>query len=423
MIDGTRDDLHELRGDGWQRLLAAARRRLERTGGALDGSIGLTAPTDAERRVVIGVTGVYRAETVRRLTVELAAVDRAVQQAHGIGLAAALGRLAGPLRDRPGERRTEAARRDRLLAVLDSGRHRSQPWYAAWTSEIAGDGTLTRLIRRGGAGVADWAVRVLDLLPVADATDAGIGAAMPLPVLAELATGDTKALVPGSPTASLVLRALALWADQDPPHDALGARLLWERAGAVADDLASQVLVLNVRTARDDVVGGWLAEAADFGIPFRLTLHQLTTSLPTVASPVIHVCENPAVLRAAAAELEDRSAALICTEGLPSAACRRLLDTAVRSGARLRVRADFDWTGLRITSSLLAAADDALPWRMSTADYEAALRQGDSTPLTGTAAASPWDPPLGVSMAKSGRAVMEERLLRRLLADLADEPR
>ncbi|MCZ0999599.1 hypothetical protein O1M63_18170 [Streptomyces mirabilis] len=34
----------ELRGEGWSRLLAAARRRLERTGGVLDGDIGLARP-------------------------------------------------------------------------------------------------------------------------------------------------------------------------------------------------------------------------------------------------------------------------------------------------------------------------------------------------------------------------------------------
>ena len=45
---------------GWERLLVAARRSLERTGGRLDGRIGLADPTDAERRVVIGLTGRHR---------------------------------------------------------------------------------------------------------------------------------------------------------------------------------------------------------------------------------------------------------------------------------------------------------------------------------------------------------------------------
>jgi hypothetical protein len=69
-LEGTvAGDLTELRGEGWKRLLAAARRSLERTGGALDRSIGLSSPTDAERRMVIGITGSYRPQTVKRLAI------------------------------------------------------------------------------------------------------------------------------------------------------------------------------------------------------------------------------------------------------------------------------------------------------------------------------------------------------------------
>ncbi|MEV0185199.1 DUF2399 domain-containing protein [Streptomyces sp. NPDC050625] len=131
----------------------------------------------------------------------------------------------------------------------------------------------------------------------------------------------------------------------------------------------------------------------------------------------IHVCENPAVLRAAAAELEDRAAALVCTEGIPSAACHKLLADAVRAGARLNRRADFDWTGLRITATAVEC-HGARPWRMTAADYRGALDQGESTPLTGSPAPSPWDPELAHAMRVSGRSVMEERLLPTLLSDL-----
>jgi uncharacterized protein (TIGR02679 family) len=405
--------LEELRGEGWQRLLAAARRRLERTGGLLEGAVGLTGPSEAERRVVIGVTGQYRPESVKRLTVDLAALDAALREMHGRSLATVLARLHGPLRDRPGERQAEAEQRDRLRAALDAGRHAGESWYDTWTEAITGDGTLTRLLRRGDARLVPWAVAVLDRLPVPEHRPP-----LPLPVLAEWTTGDTKALVAGAPLASLVLRALALRAESDLPRDRVGQRLLWERFGAVADDLASQVLVLNLRASRDHVVAHWLDDAADFGIPFRLTLHQLTVYPPALAAREVFVCENPAVLRAAAAELGPDSAPLVCTEGVPSAACRRLLDAAVHAGARLRVRADFDWTGLRIVGAALAAGG-ASPWRMAVADYRTALTAGDSTPLVGAAAPSPWEPELAGLMAGEGRAVMEERLLPALLADLA----
>ena len=58
-------DLTDLRGAGCKRLLGAARRNLERTGGALDHSIGLNSPSEAERRLVIGITGSYRPQTGR----------------------------------------------------------------------------------------------------------------------------------------------------------------------------------------------------------------------------------------------------------------------------------------------------------------------------------------------------------------------
>jgi uncharacterized protein (TIGR02679 family) len=401
----------ELRGEQWTRLLAAARRRLERTGGVLDGEIGLTDPSEAERRTVIGITGRYRPETARRLAVPLRDLDGYLYDRYGTGLLQTLGRLHGPLRDRPAERADEDARREQALKSAHSSRLARKGWFATWLELIAGDGTLTRLVRRGDAPLLDAAVRVLERL-TGDPTGT-----LPLPVLAEWATGDTKALAPGTPLEQLVLRALAQRTGGDVPRERAGRRTLWESAGAIADDLASQVLVLNIGAEGDTVVCDWLRDAADFGIPFRLTLHQLATDPVVPAARTIFVCENPAVLRAAAGELKDTGAALVCTEGVPSAACHKLLGDAVRAGARLHWRADFDWAGLRITADAVAR-HGARPWRMTAADYTAALSKGESTPLAGPPAASPWDPELARAMNVSGSTVMEERLLPALLSDL-----
>jgi uncharacterized protein (TIGR02679 family) len=407
-----RDEYDELRGEGWTRLLAAARRRLERTGGVLDGDIGLARPTEAERRTVIGITGRYRPETAQRLAVPLRDLDGYLHDRYGTGLLTALGRLHGPLRDRPAERADEDARREQALKSACASQLAGQGWFTAWLERIAADGTLTRLVRRGHAPLLDAAIRVLERL------SSDLGGIVPLPVLAEWATGDTKALVSGTPLEQLVLRALAQRTGGDVPRDRAGRRALWENAGAIADDLASQVLVLNIGAEGDTVVCDWLRDAADFGIPFRLTLHQLATDPVVPAARTIFVCENPAVLRAAAGELEDTSAALVCTEGVPSAACHKLLGDAVRAGARLHWRADFDWAGLRITTDAVAR-HDARPWRMTAADYTAALGRGESTPLAGPSAASPWDPELARAMNASGSTVMEERLLPALLSDLS----
>ena len=412
--DTVTGDLTELRGEGWQRLLAAARRSLERTGGALDGSIGLNAPTDAERRVVIGITGSYRPQAVKRLTIELAALDAALRQRHGTGLNEALVMLGGPLRNRPAEREREQRQRADAIAAADASALADEAWFGSWWSALEDDGTITRLLRRGDDLLLEHAVGILERLHSRPP-----GNPIPLPVLAEQTTGDTKALVAGGSLATLVLRALAIRSGhQSAPRDRAGQRALWEMHGAIPDDLASQVLVLNVACRGAGLVSGWLNDASRFGVPFRLTLQQQAIGdvLPVPAD--IFVCENPAVLRVAASDLGADCPPLVCTEGMPSAACHKLLGSAVAQGARLHWRADFDWTGLRIVGAAITS-HGAKPWRMTAADYRHALETGESTPLTGSPAASPWDPELAALLAEHGRAVMEERLIAVLLTDLA----
>jgi hypothetical protein len=54
---------------------------------------------------------------------------------------------------------------------------------------------------------------------------------------------------------------------------------------------------------------------------------------------------------------------------------------------------------------------------MTGEDYMRAAGSGPT--LLGTPAESPWDPSLSDALSRVGRAVMEERLLDDLLADLA----
>ena len=44
------------------------RRSLERTGGALTGRISVADPDDAERKAIIGITGVHQSAGTKRLT-------------------------------------------------------------------------------------------------------------------------------------------------------------------------------------------------------------------------------------------------------------------------------------------------------------------------------------------------------------------
>jgi uncharacterized protein (TIGR02679 family) len=399
MVDPTRSsgDPTGLSADpGWRRLLAAARRSLERTGGRLDGSVSLTQPSDAERLIVIGITGVHRPPGVGRLTVRLADIDAHLCAVYGSDLAEAL----GPVRDRPGERQTEAAARDAALALGAAGRHAGDVWYTEWLQALRRDGTLTRAVR-AGLPFGD-VIAVMDALPARDE---------PMPAFAERVLGNTKALGDGF-VRGLVLRALAAWHRVDIPANAEEERTLWELAGVVPDDLASQVLVLGV-PATGGLLGDWLTAAAAAAVPFRVTLHQLRICPLVLDCDELFVCENPAVLRAAVGR---RSRPLVCTEGVPSAAVHALL-RAARDGTPIRWRNDFDWTGVRLTAAALARYPSAVPWRMSAVDYVRAADRG--VPLTGTPAPAPWDPELAAAMSTAGRAVMEERLMDRLLDDLA----
>jgi uncharacterized protein (TIGR02679 family) len=387
-------EFDELRGEEWRRLLAAARRRLDKTGGEVTGSVVLAYPSEEELTVVERVTG--RRQQTRRPALAMIEIDHALRGAYGVGLCKALAWL-----DHPGQ---PADVRTALEAAMRC-RHAGEGWFTGWLGGLSRDGTAKRLVRRGEGDLLAWAAAVLDRLPAKD---------VPLPVLAEWATGDATALS-GKPLADLVMRALVLWQGAPPPAGRDAERRVWSDAGVLADDLFSQVLVLGLRAREEHFVGSWLDDAASAGMPFRLTLHQLVTAPVSPRPGDIFVCESSVVIRAAAAELGPGCAPLVCTEGRLSAACDRLLRAA--AGIRVRWRNDFDWPGLRMT----AAATEryaAAPWRMGTEDYLDALEMGGHDPLEGTRTAAPWDSHLASTMAREHRAAREEWLLPGLLADL-----
>lgn len=405
------------RSPEYQRLLAAARRSLERTGGDLSAAITVPGPSDAERRAIIGLTGQYRDARAAQVSVRLADLDRAVRETTGRGLPELLTETGGPLRNRPAERAALAAAREAAVrAAQASALHGGCDWYRDWLGEIAGDGTLTRLIGQGEQARLGQAVRVLEHL-------AGrAGAPVLLPELAADVTGDTKALGHGTTLSTLVLRALAVKTGLGRPRGAEERRGLWEAADVVVDDLASRVLVLNI-PAVGTGLAEWLAGAARLGVPFYVTLHQLMTLPPRIPGALVHVCENPAVLRRAAAELGARSTPLMCTEGRPSTAFHQLAAAVTGGGGRLRYHGDFDWPGLAIANSVMRR-HGAEPWRMGAADYRAGAGADDEhVRLTGAPQPTPWDPELAQVMAATGRVLYEESVADALLTDLSAHPR
>ena len=400
------------RGPEYSRLLTAARKSLERTGGLLAGRVSVGSPDDAERKAIIGITGVHQPAGIKRLTVSLADLDSAFRRATGLGLVEVLASLGGPVRDRPGEAARLAAARSSLISLAEgSPLYVSCDWYRAWLAELAGDGTVTRLADSGA--VLGQAVGVLEFL---DGRPASAGT-IELPALAVRLTGDTKALNHGTTLSTLVLRALALRAGVGRPSSAAERRELWDLADVIVDDLASRVLVLNV-AASGEGLGEWLTGAARFGTPFQVTLHQLATHPIQIAQQVIFACENPAVLRRACAELGSSCPPLVCAEGRPSTAFHRFVRTAVSGGAELRYHGDFDWAGVSIAAEVIRR-HGAAPWLMSAGDYLAAVRESEqSASLSGEPVPTPWDPALSSAMRETKLAVYEESVAERLLGDL-----
>ena len=377
-----------------------------------DVTIRVALSGDEQRRILSGLLGRPLRPETSSVGIRLEELDRVLSQVgDGWDLAATVQAVAGPLPDRVGE---AAARQAAIASALDTARRAGPPaeWFARWLGDVAADGTAGRLHSRGDLDSLVTVAHVLARLP-ADG--------LPLPVLATEVTGDTKALGRG-PLAALALRAVAAWQGEAPPRTAGERRALWESVGVVPDDLASQVLVLGLPAAASGMLGSWLHEAASHGVPFRVTLHQLQLSpLDIGEAQPVHVCENPAVLRVAAERLGPASLPLVCTEGRPSVACNRLLDTLAAFRCSLRYHGDFDWPGLRIAADVLSRPG-AGPWRYSTADYVDAVerlgRLSVRSRLAGAPAPSPWDPELARAMTRHDSVVYEEDVLATLVEDL-----
>jgi len=410
------------RGPEYRRLLAAARRSLERTGGDLAGRISVAQPDDAERKAIIGITGVHQSAGTKRLTVQLADLDAAMRRATGHGLEAVLAAVGGTLRDRPAETASLTAARATLIATAEaSPLNESCHWYRSWLADVRRDGTLTRLARQGDEVVLGQAIGVLEYLaaPPAQPAQPARPAPIALPALAAQVTGDTKSLNHGTTLATLILRALALRASVSRPASAAERRDLWDLSGVIVDDLASRVLVLGVE-AQGAGLAEWLTDAARYGTPFQVTLHQLATHPIRLRHRKVFVCENPAVLRRACEELGAACPPLLCTEGYPSTAFHRLARIAMEAGGELWYHGDFDWPGVAIAADIIDR-HGARAWRMNASDYvSGAGATGSYVALSGDPAGTPWDPELGETMRRTGRAVYEETVTDQLLADLAE---
>jgi uncharacterized protein (TIGR02679 family) len=414
------DAVAQFAGRDCRRLLEVARRSLERTGGDLTRTVTVKSPDNRERRAIISITGQYRPEGVGVLAVRLADLDQTIRESVGCDLPQLLGKLGTPVRYPPAERQRLSDGREAAIRSADDSFLSARGWFQSWLAELAADGTLTRLVSAGEGSQLEQAVRVLEWVDQRNDLKA---APVQLSELAATITGDARALGHGCTQASLVVRALAFRLGADRPRTSEERRDLWDRSGVIVDDLASRVLVLNL-AAGGAGLGEWLTSARAHGTPFYVTLHQLVT-LPITLRPgqQVYACENPALLRRVAAELGPASQSLICTEGQPSTAFHRLVRAICRVGGTLSYHGDFDWPGIGIAAAVIAR-HGARPWRFTSDDYRSAVAQGaGSVRLAGTAQLTPWDAALGEAMTALGRAVYEESVASRLIADLSRTPK
>jgi uncharacterized protein (TIGR02679 family) len=408
--------LHRLLGEPLAWLVWRARDRLE-AGRPLTGTVTLPAATQEQRRAVERLTG-RAARSGVSLSVSLTEVDRVLRDSGAApgGLAEAVARLTGPLRDRNRERADLAAAWGAAFASLDAavdGREELAPW-REWLDatgvvrRLAADPDQARLLLLQAAAV-------LRQLP---------SRGIPIGRLAAECCGDAHSLDDGRPVGTLVLSAVRALAGR--PFAAEGTadsrRAAWAAVGVHLDELSSLVLCLGLPGDTHTALGRTLASWGEVGQPAVLTLRQLRCHDEPLRAARVRICENPVVVAAAADELGIQCQPLVCVGGQPSAAGWRLLELLAGGGAEFSYHGDFDWGGIRIAGAVRHRVNWR-PWRYDHVAYEAAVSAARPLAplagLVGDPAATPWEPELAAVMRHRNLRIEEELTLDVLLQDLS----
>ncbi|WP_145499040.1 TIGR02679 family protein [Streptomyces sp. CFMR 7] len=412
-----------LTGPGLTRLWQGARKRLESNGVQATGSLRLTAMNTQERNDLSLLLG--RPLTSAAVTIRLDALDARLRaSAAGLGLRQTLEELGPPLTDRRAARADVTARREQvwssLASSLDASSLADQEWPRQWYDLLRRAGVPRGVKPEAAIWTLQQAVQVLTALlgPEGPERNGTRGRGE----LAAMTTGSAHGLDDGTWLARLVQRGIALAHGTEFPDDAAGRRALWRLVSVTPDEVSSTVLTYGLRPDGE----GWreraLRERADHHAEVHVTprdLHDLRLQLPTAT--LIHICENPRVVEAAA----DAACVqpLVCTSGSAATVVFTLLDALAATGCRFAYHGDFDWPGIALANRVIRRYE-ARPWRMGTSDYEhlAAHSQAESIPqlaLDGQPVDADWDPDLAPAMTALGVALHEEATLDLLVADLS----
>jgi uncharacterized protein (TIGR02679 family) len=415
-VTGSQAKLHRLLGGeplAW--LVRRARDRLE-AGRPLTGTVTLPAASAEQRRAAERLTG-RAARSGASLSVSLPEVDRILRES-GVapgGLAEAVVRLTGQLRDRQREQADLAAAWAAAFASLDAVVD-SRPEFAAWRAWLEVTGVVRRLAQEPGQAqsLLGQVSTVLSRLP---------SRGVPLGRLAAECCGDAHALDDGRPAGTLVLSAVRALAGLPFAADgtADSRRAAWAGVGVYLDDLSSLVLCLGLPGDTRTALGRMLASCREAGQPAVLTLRMLRCHDRPLPADRVRICENPVVVAAAADELGARCRPLVCVNGQPSAAGRKLLELLAAGEATFGYHGDFDWGGIRIAGTVRNWVSWR-PWRYDRLAYEAAIAAVRSpaalADLSGQPVPTPWDRELATAMQRCKVRIEEELTLDALLADL-----
>ncbi|MBV9093107.1 MAG: TIGR02679 family protein, partial [Streptosporangiaceae bacterium] len=372
--------LHRLLGgDPVAWLVRRARDRLE-AGRPLSGTVTLPVATAEQRRAVERLTG-RAAGSGTSLSVSLPEVDRILRDSGAApgGLAEAVPRLTGPLRDRNRERADLAAAWGAAFASLDAA-VAGRDDLARWRRWLDATGVVRRI------AAEPYQARLL-LTQVAAVLGRLPSRGVPIGRLAAECCGDAHALDDGRPAGTLVLSAVRALAGL--PFAAEGAtdsrRAAWAAVGVHLDELSSLTLCLGLPGDTRTALGKTLASCREAGQPAVITLRQLRCHDAPLRAARVRICENPVVVAAAADELGAGCQPLVCVGGQPSAAAWSLLELLAAGGTDFGYHGDFDWGGVRIANAVRHRVTWR-PWRYDHQAYEAAVSAAHRlTPLAGLA--------------------------------------
>lgn len=383
-------------------LWARARVRLESRGHGSRGRLPLPVLSSSAKLALKALLGRPIGKTI-----DLAALEAGLVRL-GIGddLASALASLGHDVSGEPARRRAERAdRTEARNAARVIASEWPEPWARKWIDEVIRAGIL-RGFRREQARTLMQQVRA-----VVDQLEQDRPAPISRVDLAARVLGSAHALDNGTRVEAAVARALAFKLGPADHRD------LWAQAGVHFDLTSAPALTWRLPLTDKCGLVHVAARALEAGIPFHLSRFALEAHRADVArGSRILVVENPRVVEAAAQRCA--STPIVSTNGSPSSTVLLLLTQLLDAGAELRYHGDFDTAGLAICERMMRLG--LTPWRMSSADYHAALAVADAEGAVlpqdlYAPGPTPWDPTLQEDFARKRRIVHQERLLPGLI--------